>query len=251
MAVKEELEWLGQALMDLAHRAGLPLVVLSRELGHHDNYLTRTFRGRLPLKVVDVFWLLERLSVDSELFFELLWPFGGDEAGYVRRRPPAEYRPDERLAQHRLKLRAERGEDVFTPADWAAKAAVCLRELLRRKRVTQRAASLAAGMGPDALGQALRGNTLLTFQHVFATLEASGSPPGRFFTDLFGAPDGDLLEGLKWSMYLDELEVGFADFAKRAASQLKASRGHDSDPPPRSGPPARLPPPPVKRVRRS
>lgn len=224
MSPREEIARLARGLTELLRRAHVPLYVMSGELGHHANYLTRVFTGHLPMKVREVFAILAAVHVDPKDFFDLFFPFGGPAVTELLRRPPPGFEPDPVLRDTLRQEREARGELVLQPEQWAKKAGSVLREHLRRKRVNLRQASMAAGMGPDALGQALRGYTQITFQHVFAAIEAGGSPPGRFFMDLFGAPDDDLLEGLRWSMYLDEIEKGFEAMAEQAKARLEAQR---------------------------
>ncbi len=224
MSPREEIGRLARGLTELLRRARVPLYVMSGELGHHANYLTRVFKGNLPMKVREVFAILAALHVDPKEFFNLFFPFGGSSMAELLRKPPTGFQPDPLLRDTLRQEREARGELAFSPEQWAKKAGAVLREHLRRKRVNLRQASIAAEMGPDALGQALRGYTQITFQHVFAATQSGGSPPGRFFMDLFGAPDDDILEGLRWSMYLDEIEKGFEAMAEQAKAKVEASK---------------------------
>ncbi len=203
--VRAQVVELGHELMQLLHQAGIPLHEMSRRLGRHDQYLSRAFRGVTPLKLEIAFAILKALKVEPDHFFEDLYPFGGEGMAQIRRNPPPGYRPQEALRAQKRRLREERGER-WTPKSLTAKAGRVLRGMLKRRRLRQAEVSRWLGFGPTALGQALRGYSAVSFEHVFGTLAACGAPPGRFVKELFGPPDKTLLGHLRWLRALDHAE---------------------------------------------
>lgn len=192
--------------MHLLHAAGIPLHQMSDRLGRHEQYLSRAFRGVSPLKLTIVIEILKALQVEPDRFFEDLYPFGGEGMAQVKRHPAPGYRPDEQLRLEKRKLRTARGDLPWTPKGLTVKAGRVLRGMLKRRSLSQREVSRWLGFGETALGQALRGYSALTFEHIFGTLAACGAPPGRFVKELFGPPDKSLLGHLQWLRALDHAE---------------------------------------------
>lgn len=207
--MQAEVERVGRELAEWVHRTGTPLFELSRDLGRHENYLSRAFCGRLRLKVWDAFAILREVHGSPRQFFSWLYPFGGPAAGVVARDPRYQAQADHSLDALLLKQEEKLGHTHRDPADWTARVRALLRDLLRRKKLRQQQASLALGLGPRALGPVLQGQAQLTFEHLFRLLEFAGTPPGRFFFELFGAPEGDAFAQLRWVRYLDSLETAF------------------------------------------
>lgn len=204
--VKARVVELGRELMQLLHQAGLPLHEMSRRLGRHDQYLSRAFRGVNPLKLEVAFEILRTLKVEPDRFFEDLYPFGGEGMAQVRRNPLPGYQPDEELRAQKRRIRLKARGEQSAPKSLTTKAGRVLRGMLKRRGLSQREVSRWLGFGPTALGQALRGYSGLSFEHVFGTLAACGAPPGRFVKELFGPPDKTLLGHLRWRRALDHAE---------------------------------------------
>lgn len=219
MAIEEQLEHLLSSLQLLCEKGSLPLSRASRKIGRYPAYLSRAFAGRHDLKVEDTFKLLSLLKLDAKDFLQLLFPFGGAGAAALVKNPPPSFEADTDLRELAGKRRQQRGELHISPAKRRQRAQGVLKAVLRRKKVSQRQASLHLEMGPSALGQALRGSSKLTWRHVFGVLEACEVTTGRFVMELFGPDDDDLLESLRWSWYLDEIEADFGRMMSQASQR--------------------------------
>lgn len=219
--VEAEVERVGRELAEWVRRTGTPLFELSRDLGRHPNYLSRAFRGRLRLKVWDAFAILREVHGSPRQFFTWLYPFGGPAAAAVESEPRYQAQADRSLETLLLKQEEKLGHTRRDPADWTARVRALLRDLLRRRKLRQQQASLALGLGPKALGQVLQGQAQLTFEHLFGVLAYAETPPGRFFFELFGAPEGDAFAELRWVRYLDALEIAYP----RAVAATAAAKG--------------------------
>jgi transcriptional regulator with XRE-family HTH domain len=206
--IAEELERIRRALAEAAERSRRSLRALSQEMGQHPAYWTRALAGKRPLRLERALGLLAALTVDAEEFFEVLYPLGGPaEAKLVAPAPdPWERQGLPSLRETMRRARALSGEPEPTPASLTARAGQILRQMLRRAGLRQRRASEALGLGPGALGQALRGNAALNVEQVLATLQLLGVTPARFFAELFGPADAHVLAGMRWSRFLDRLE---------------------------------------------
>ncbi len=205
--VEREVRRLGRELHGTLSQAGFSLKALSAELHYHPQYLSRAFRGAHPLKVEVAFLLLARCGVDPAAFFEGLYPFGGKGARKLANfRRPTGPAFDEVLSARREVQRRQLSARNMTPEAWSNRAGRVLRRMLQRRQVSQKGASVALGLGSATLGHALRGNTQLTFEHIFGTLRACGAPMGRFVLEWFGPPDEYLLEAREWLRALDAAE---------------------------------------------
>lgn len=232
--VRAQVVELGREIKRLVHGAGIRLEDMSQNLGFHPHYLGRTLRGRLPLNVEVVFRVLNGLKVEPDRFFEDLYPFGGEGMAVVLRKPSPGGGRDPSLRRLSSELRKARGEE-WSPAALSRKAGDVLRGMLRRRGIRQRDASLALGMGPTALGQALRGYAELSFGHVFGTLTVCGAPPGRFVIELFGPGDAALLGRMRWLRALDYAErvvTGMMETYARQRGLMPADPGaeHQAQP---------------------
>lgn len=201
----DECERLGRALTKLAHRTGQPLLEVSRALKFHAGYLSRAFRGRSPLRFAVVLRFLSHLGVQPDEYFDALYPFGGPAVRRARLLSPGAAQAQDELRDLERLARDERGEDLTIEA-LAERAGRLLREMLRRQHVSQQEASRRLGMGPHALGQALRSAEGLCVEHLFGVLAVTEISPARFFQELFGPPEADLLGAISWSAMLDDLE---------------------------------------------
>lgn len=206
MDPEAEVKRVNREMAEWLHRSGTPLFELSRDLGRHESYLSRAFRGRLRLKVEDSFAILRELHSSPRQFFAWLYPFGGPAAARVEADPRYQAQADRSMEALLLKQEERLGHTRRTPADWAGRVRALLRDLLRRKRIPQHQASTAMGLAPKALARVLQGETKLTFEHLFGILAVADTLPGRFFFELFGAPEGDAFAQLQWVRYLDVLE---------------------------------------------
>ncbi len=233
MEPEVEVDRLSRELVDLVHRAGVPLFEVSRDIGRHPNYLSRALRGGIELKVRDVFAVLLQIHLSPRQLFLWLYPLGGELA--ARRDPAQGGVPDDATERLLRKIEMEKGHLRRTPEDWTARVAGLVRDLLRRKGVPQATASQELGLGPRALPQVLAGKTKLKLSHLFRVLALTETPPGRFFLELFGAPEGDAFAALQWVRYLDALEKGYPRML--AAQAAKAGReGAAGEPPAAPGP---------------
>ena len=218
MEPRAEIEKVSRELAELVHRAGVPLFEVSRDIGRHPNYLSRALRGAVEIKVRDLFAVLLQIHMSPRQVFLWLYPFGGEVAAKRERDPAIGARPDDSTERLLGRIEAEKGHLRRTPEDWTTRVADLLRDLLRRKGLAQETASLALGLGPRALPQVLAGKTKLTLEHLFAVLALTETLPGRFFLELFGAPEEDELAALQWVRYLDALEK---DYPRMLAAQAQ------------------------------
>lgn len=208
MDVQPSIERLRGALSEVIGRSQMPLSQLSKGLGHHRNYLGKVLNGHLRVRVRELFELLTLLKVPPADFFDIYYPLGG--LAHVRLR--ARYRDGE-LPIWGSDLRWFGELDAWrrslsppSPEELEERAARLLRQYVRVSPTTQRAISRELGLSPDALGLALRGNTRLDFRHVFGVLQAIGMEPERYFAELVGPEDRNLVDTLRWNQLLDEIE---------------------------------------------
>jgi transcriptional regulator with XRE-family HTH domain len=209
----QALEKLGLALRGLVRREGLLLRDLSEELGFGPDYLGRAFRGRYPLRVELVFRILQRLTVLPFIFFDSIFPFGGPltlESAKAREvtdlpeeSPWAEFFRDQMLDQRPRTL-----------AEYPRRFGEWLRTEIAERGLRQKAISEALEMGSYALGQALRGNTDLTFFHVFGVLEHVKISPARFFVEVLSPEPATAAERLQRRRALDYYESTFETTAR-------------------------------------
>jgi len=218
----EELERIRRALAEAARRGHRSLRSVSQQMGQHPAYWTRALTGRRPLRLQGALELLAALRVDAEEFFEVLYPLGGAaEAKLTRPGPDLWDRQGSSLRDMMRRARALEARREPTPAELTARAGRTLIAMLRRAGLRQRAASQALGLGPGALGQALRGNAALNVEHVLATLALLDLTPARFFAELFGPDEEDVLAGMRWSRYLDQVEGLVASASGRLLAQKR------------------------------
>lgn len=205
METADALATLRAALHDAVQRSPFSAREVSRRLGRHPGYLGRVLNGRLELKVRETAELLALLGIEAEEFLEAVYPLGGGDAEVARRRRAAQ---DERVAgtSTREVARMLDRRSPLAPAELTAKARRLLRRMIRAGGTTQRALSLRLGLSRDALGQALRGSTQLSFRHLFGCLEGLGVEPGRFFAEIAGPDDRDVVASLRWRRRLDLAE---------------------------------------------
>lgn len=143
--------------------------------------------------------LLERVDVHPSEFFEIYFPLGGNLPGG----PDLVDEDDDppRPPQPRRQ-----------PEAWTARATELLRKRIRAEGKTQREVSLALGLARDALGKTLRGDSQVTWWHVFEVLRVLGVTPGRFFFELCCEPRRPA-DALRWSELLDLWERKLGELA--------------------------------------
>lgn len=229
MEPEAELERVSRELTELVHRAGVPLFELSRDIGRHPNYLSRALRGAVELKVRDLFAVLLQIHMSPGQLFLWLYPLGGEVAAKRERDPAHPAARDDSTERLLRKIEIEKGYFRRSPEEWAGRVVEMLRDLLRRKKMPQETASRELGLGPRALPQVLAGKTKLTLDQLLRVLALTETPPGRFFLELFGAPEEDALAALQWVRYLDALEK---DYPRMLEAQVaKAEREEQPDEP--------------------
>lgn len=186
---------------------------LSRVLGRDRRYVDSALRGETKLRVEEVLRLLALLGADSRELFYHLFPLGGErerrllkalEPGPGGEEGAADRAPVPDLRTVRTYLR--RRHPAPTPERAAERARSVLRERVRRSRAGVKRLSARLFGSPNTLRFALGGHAALSFQQIFAVLEALEEEPGRYFLDVLGPEDGPLAAGITWQTFLDRLE---------------------------------------------
>lgn len=230
---EQALEKLGLALRRLVRSEGLLLRDLSAELRFGPDYLGRVFRSRYPLRVELVFRVLQRLTVLPFPFFDSIFPFGGPvtlESAKARElvELPGETLWAELVRDQMLDDRPR------TLAEYRQRFGDWLRQAIEDRRLTQKVISEALGMGPRALGQALRGNTDLSFFHVFGVLEHIDVAPARFFVEVLSRQPANAAERLGRRRALDYYASTFETtarlFLERREAKAKAKEAAEKVP---------------------
>jgi len=216
---QESLRRLREGLKEVVALSGRELQGLSEEIGRSPGYLGKVLNGHLKLKVRELFEILRRLHLRPEDFFNLYFPLGGPLHARLRLKhrggAASIWGPRPRIA----------GPVELNSEQLAVKTARRLRGRLRMSGVSQRAMSRRLGLSQDALGLALRGNTRLSFRHVFEVLAAIRVRPERFFAELLGPEDGDLVATLRWSQVLDEVEAHLVGTVEALEARRLARKG--------------------------
>jgi transcriptional regulator with XRE-family HTH domain len=160
------------------------------------------------LRIEEAFQLLALLGAEPYEFFEEIFPLGGEARTRLALSTQGDQgqRATSRIRDLIHREAALRGDPPPTPRDFAARAGRLLRDALRRAHISQEEASRRLGLGPTALGQALRRTRRLSFAHLFGVLSLVDHSPGRFFEELFGPGEEEILPGLDWSSLLERLE---------------------------------------------
>lgn len=185
-------------------------------MGLHPSQLTLVLNGHRPMRVLQVLEVLEHVGARPARVFELLYPLGGVSEALLREKTP----PGERSAGATAWVEVVREAELWRGEPVPPGAAVeRLRGILKREIVeaglTQREVSRRHLRGADALGHALRGDTELTFFHVFAVLEATAQTMGRMFAEVFALVPPSPVEELHLASLLDELEAHHRFLAER------------------------------------
>lgn len=219
---------LGDALQDLLSTHGKTAQACSEALGFHGAFLTRAFRCHRPLRVEVVFRLLASLREPPYEFFDLHYPFAGDRLPEGKGPGPLDLPGEPTLAEL---VRGEyRRTRTLTPDEHRDDLAAWLRRAIRRAKATQKEISLRLGLGPYALGLALRGNSQLTFFHVFGVLDALGFDPGRMFFEVFLPRPASPMQGLRRERQLDAAE-GIVRGTEQALAERREQRQQPTEAP--------------------
>ena len=204
---------------------------LSLALGRERRYVDSALRGEVKLRVEEVLRLLALVGADSRELFYFLFPLGGE----LERRLVATLEPgpggdggdpdeasvlDLRLVRSYLR----REHPPRTPERGAERARRVLRQRVRRSGAGLIRLSERLFGGPNILRFALSGHTALSFQQIFAVLEALEEEPGRYFLDVLGPEDGELAAGITWQSLLDRL-VPLDQAGVRGFADLRPERG--------------------------
>lgn len=208
-------------LRSAVENSGLAARKLSSSIGRNETYVSRLLAGRLVPRVEEVFQLLVATGTDPEEFFAVFFPLGGATAfhflGGQLGQPSDPSQPwDVRDLMRDWKKRTR--WQPPSPREVTRRMGELLRAAIRSKRASQRRISLALGLPQDALGEALRGNSALSFRHVFGVLEAVEVAPTVFFAELFQG-NSQLVEGVPLISFLATLDVALAQAAETLERQ--------------------------------
>jgi len=221
MEAETYLWHLRDGLRDAVRRSKLTAGEASEALGRHRGHVGRMTRGKAPLRVEEVFALLDVLEIDPPDFFTLYFPLGGEVESRLHLTHPREVRPSGgiTLKELRVSARQSQGKPRLSSVGAPLRCGQILNLKLRQRRISQRQVEEELGLGTNALGRALRGETELTFERIFAVLEVIGLRPGRFFVELLGPDPEDLLDELRWVWALDRAEAYLPGDAVTLADQ--------------------------------
>lgn len=196
---------------------------VSLALGYHAGQLTQVLNGHRPMRVRLVLEVLEHLGASAGRTFDVLYPLGGIAEAVLREDAGPVIDPPGTKPLRDLVAGLERAEGPGpAPAEMVRKLGLLLRRELRLAQVSQREVSRGLGLGEDALGKALRGDSELTFLHVFAVLDATRRSPARIFAELFAPTKSGPMEQLELGRHLDDLEAHRSFLAKRLLPPGKA-----------------------------
>lgn len=228
-------EALAAALKEQLRLRGISARQVSHELGQHPAFLSRALSGLRPLRVEIVFELLAKLTVSPFEFFRVVYPFGGNPL-------PATGAPELEVpgvkSMEELAREVFRRRGVLSPTEYRLRLGEWLRAEIPQHDLSIREVSRRLGLGPTALGQALRGSSQLTFFHVLGTLRALGAHPGRPFLALFLPDLEDPIARMEREEVLRALEkvaaVGARELLKKRAAKARPATpqgGPSGDPP--------------------
>jgi transcriptional regulator with XRE-family HTH domain len=230
MPAAEALARLREALSHAVRRSGRSLPDLSQRLGRIPQHLELALAGRRALRLAEVFRLLALLGEEPHEFFDACFPLGGEAEREFRRRNP-DPAGEARLRELLEAAAAEQAEPPPTPKELSFRATRLLCAYLRAGHCTQERASRALGLGPSALGQVLQGKTAFRCEYLLGTLALLDVSPARFFAELLGPADREVLPRVRWSQLVatvDRLVAGsFAEVARRSASSSSTTRAMD------------------------
>lgn len=237
---------LAKALKQQIRARGTSAAAISLALGQHPAFLSRALNGQRPLRVEVVFAALHQLHILPFEFFWMVFPFGGTPLPASQLKAHSdpsvvEFRElTRRLFQRRGRLSSD---------EYRLRIGAWVKEEIARRDRSVRQVSLAMGLGPTALGKALRGESQLTFTQVFRALEAVRTDPGRLFVSLFLPDLEDPFARLEREEVLRYLEAAlitgdpaFEVLRKRKARQKQKPKKEPwATPTGAGGPPPRTP----------
>lgn len=218
---------LGRHLRAFVRAGGGRANRVSTALGRSQNYLSRAFAGRNPLKIKDVFGVFGALGEHPRPFFGRLYPLGGEPFTASARARLFESRPEAPRFDDVIALGLER-EPIPTPEQAVEAARRLLRRLILEHGHTQVGVSAALGLTRGTLGQALRGGMDLEAFHLFGVLRVLAVEPSRFFRELL-APAGP--PGVSWEALgplLEHLLGGASEPLGRLLAALPGRSGGSS-----------------------
>lgn len=215
---------LGRHLRAFVRAAGGRANRVSGALGRGQNYLSRAFAGRNPLKIKDVFGVFAALGEHPRPFFGRLYPLGGEPFTAAARARLFASRPEAPRFDDVIALGLER-EPIPAPEQAVEAARKLLRRLILERGHTQVGVSVALGLTKGTLGQALRGGMDLEAFHLFGVLQVLAVEPSRFFRELL-APAGP--PGASWAALgplLEHLLGGASEPLARLLAALPPAGG--------------------------
>ncbi len=214
---------------------------LSLALGQHPRFLSRALTGQRPLRMETVFEVLGLLGEHPYGFFRAVYPLAGRILPPLTAEQRAALDPPGLPTLQALVQWQLASEPRLPAAAYRRRVAEALRRAIRRHGRPLRHLSLELGLGPHALGLALRGNSQLTALHVLGVLTLLGADPGRVFFEAFLPEPASPLEHLERDKMLDayegllrSTEEGFLARRKRKAED---EARHRDEPPPPEPPP--------------
>lgn len=176
---------LGKALQAWVRDHKTSARAVSLALGWHSLFLTRCFNGHRPLRVEVVFQVLDHLGTVPYEFFRAVYPFGGNKAGLYAAGAGSPFDLPGVMTLEEAIREQFRKMGIASPREYSLRLGEWLKREIRKRGRTASSISRNLGLGSTALGQALRGESQLTFFHVLGTLEALGADPGRMFLAVF------------------------------------------------------------------
>lgn len=243
MTPQDKVLVLGHSLQRLIEEKGWSAREASAALGYNPAYLSRALRGVHPLRVEVVFELIARLGHHPHEVFSQLFPLGGDTV--LRLEAVLGDNPaDDEAARVVRQLAAKQRGAPLSPREYRLRLAELLAAALRDAEVSQRSVSRSLGRRNGALGEALRGNSHLSFLQVFTVLESARTDPGRVFFELFLRRPDDMLRRLRQARSVQLLEAALrrSTFGQLAAQAALEAAAEATPPPlPPTARPARRP----------
>ena len=224
MEPRAEVLRLGRGLQGIIKTYRTSARAVSLSLGYHAGQLTLVLNGHRPMRVRLVLEVLADLGAPPGRVFDVLYPLGGVSEVVLRREagPGLDLPGTRPWSEVVAEVQRAQGP-VPTPEALVAKLGMLLRRELREARVSQRQVSRHLGLGDDALGKALRGDSELTFLHVFTVLVVTRRSPERIFLELFRPTPEDPMEQIELAHYLDEAEALRTPLAQRLLPEEKAT----------------------------
>lgn len=188
-----------QAHQDVAHLArhlkahvrseGRRARHMSLGMGKGKDYLSRAMGGKTPLKVKTLFEVFLGLGEHPRPFFNRLYLLTSDGLARNERDQLRTLRPDEIPRFDDLVALSLSRERIPTAGQGVERARRILKRLIIERETNQRRVSVALGLNPGTLVQALNHGMDLEAWHVFGVLRVVGAEPGAYFRELMGPMD--------------------------------------------------------------